>query len=562
MSSVGESVSTCCGRRHACSSLIYRLNGLGNAMFYRMLNVVTSATYETRRVRKQITVLQALDVAKTQLYHFTTIIIAGMGFFTDAYDLFSISLITDLLGRIYFSDGKLPTGAAVVVNGTALVGTVLGQIFFGWLGDRMGRKHIYGVTLKLMVLCSVASGLSFSRKPKDVIATLCFFRFWLGIGIGGDYPLSATIMSEYANKKTRGTFIAAVFAMQGLGNVAAGAVVLIISARFKNTPAYKTDQFGQADYVWRIVLMLGAIPALLTYYWRMKMPETARYTALITKNLKQAASDMTSVLDIEIPTEKEEMDLLARQDEFGLFSTKFFHRYGRELLGTTMCWLVLDIVFYPLNLFMKPIFNSIGWFEDTGNLDPLQQTYSIARTHAIIILSGTLPGFLFTVIFIDKLGRIRIQLVGFTMMTIFILGLAGPYSKWSHNKSTHIGFAVIYAFIFFFANFGPNSTTFILPTEIFPTRLRSTCHGISGAVGKIGAIIGVIWFLLYGQHAIQNALLMLAGCNLVGIVFTLALPESKGMSLEDITGEIDEVEELPIGSPGTDEADFIHSVVV
>ncbi|RLM65414.1 phosphate transport protein [Panicum miliaceum] len=295
-----------------------------------MLNVVTSATYETRRVRKQITVLQAIDVAKTQLYHFTTIVIAGMGFFTDAYDLFSISLITDLLGRIYYSDGKLPTNAAVAVNGIAFVGTVLGQIFFGWLGDRMGRKRIYGITLKLMVLCSLASGLSFNHKPKDVIATLCFFRFWLGIGIGGDYPLSATIMSEYANKKTRGTFIAAVFAMQGLGNLAAGTVVLIISERFKNSPAYTTDPFGQADYVWRIVLMFGAVPALLTYYWRMKMSETARYTALIAKNLKQAAADMTSVLDIESSAGKEEMDALDRQDEFGLFSMEFFHRYGQS----------------------------------------------------------------------------------------------------------------------------------------------------------------------------------------------------------------------------------------
>jgi PHS family inorganic phosphate transporter-like MFS transporter len=189
-------------------------------MFYRMLNVVTSATGggETRRSRKQITVLQALDVARTQVYHFTTIVIAGMGFFTDAYDLFSISLITDLLGRIYYPDGKgngkLPEDAAIAVNGIALVGTVLGQIFFGWLGDRMGRKRIYGVTLKLMVICSLASSLSFSRKSKDVIATLCFFRFWLGVGIGGDYPLSATIMSEYANRRTRGAFIAAVFAMQ------------------------------------------------------------------------------------------------------------------------------------------------------------------------------------------------------------------------------------------------------------------------------------------------------------------------------------------------------------
>ncbi|XP_051214292.1 putative inorganic phosphate transporter 1-13 [Lolium perenne] len=549
-------------RRHACSSLFCHLNGVGSAMLYRMLDAVTSVKCETRRARKQIKVLQALDVAGTQLYHFTTIVIAGMGFFTDAYDLFSVSLIADLLGRIYYNsaDGKLPSDVAGAVSAVALCGTLLGQLFFGWLGDRMGRKRIYGVTLKLMVVCSLASGLSFHYKPKCIIATLCFFRFWLGFGVGGDYPLSATIMSEYANKRTRGAFIAAVFAMQGLGNLAAGAVVLALSARFKNTAAYETDPVGQADYVWRIVLMLGAVPALLTYYWRMKMPETARYTALIAKNLKLAASDMAAVLDIDIVPEKEEADAIERHEEYGLFSMDFLRRHGRQLLSTTVCWFVLDVVFYSLNLFMKDIFSGIGWFGDASQMSPLEQTYKIARTQAIIVVSGSLPGYFLTVLFVDRIGRIKIQLMGFTMMTIFMIGLAASYKFWS-SPSMHAGFAIMYAFTLFFANFGPNSTTFILPTEIFPTRLRSTCNGISAAGGKCGAIIGVLWFQ-YSQTSIRSSLLLLAGCNLVGIMFTLALPETKGMSLEDITGEMDEVSEPSEESATVAEAEFIHSVEI
>lgn len=250
--------------------------------------------------RDQLQVLNALDVAKTQLYHFTAIVIAGMGFFTDAYDLFCISLVTKLLGRIYYhhpgdaKPGSLPPNVAAAVNGVAFCGTLSGQLFFGWLGDKMGRKKVYGMTLMLMVICSLASGLSFSHEPQAVMATLCFFRFWLGFGIGGDYPLSATIMSEYANKKTRGAFIAAVFAMQGFGILVGGMVAIIVSAAFQarfDAPAYKDDALAstipQADYVWRIILMFGAIPALMTYYWRMKMPETARYTALVAKNAKQ-----------------------------------------------------------------------------------------------------------------------------------------------------------------------------------------------------------------------------------------------------------------------------------
>ncbi|KAI0493583.1 hypothetical protein KFK09_023702 [Dendrobium nobile] len=145
--------------------------------------------------RQQLEVLNALDVAKTQLYHFTAIIIAGMGFFTDAYDLFCISLVTKLLGRIYYrvdgspTPGTLPPNISAAVNGVAFCGTLTGQLFFGWLGDKMGRKKVYGMTLMVMVICSLASGLSFGHTAKKHHGYALFFRFWLGFGIGGDYPL-------------------------------------------------------------------------------------------------------------------------------------------------------------------------------------------------------------------------------------------------------------------------------------------------------------------------------------------------------------------------------------
>jgi len=149
-------------------------------------------------------------------------------------------------------------------SGVALCGTFAGQLVFGYLGDRLGRKKVYGITLIIMIVSSICSGLSFSHSPKAVIGygccvvvtmttcttslapsplllllaplllpaggcrhtilsarrrrattrTLCFFRFFLGFGVGGEYPLCATIMSEYSNSRNRGAFVAAVFAMQ------------------------------------------------------------------------------------------------------------------------------------------------------------------------------------------------------------------------------------------------------------------------------------------------------------------------------------------------------------
>ncbi|KAL6535218.1 Low affinity inorganic phosphate transporter 1 [Orobanche minor] len=515
--------------------------------------------------KEQLQVLNALDVAKTQWYHFTAIVIAGMGFFTDAYDLFCISLVTKLLGRIYYhhegaaKPGTLPPNVSAAVNGVAFCGTLAGQLFFGWLGDKLGRKKVYGMTLMLMVLCSVASGLSFSDKPKSVMATLCFFRFWLGFGIGGDYPLSATIMSEYANKKTRGAFIAAVFAMQGFGILAGGTVAIIVSAAFKAAypaPTYAEDAVlstvPEADYAWRLIIMFGALPAALTYYWRMKMPETARYTALVAKNAKRAAADMSKVLQVELESEQEKVDKISmdKGKEFGLFSKAFLRRHGLHLLGTTSTWFLLDIAFYSQNLFQKDIFSAIGWIPPAKTMNAMEEVYRIARAQTLIAMCSTVPGYWFTVFFIDKIGRFAIQLMGFFFMTVFMFALAIPYDHWTH-KDNRIGFVVMYSLTFFFANFGPNATTFVVPAEIFPARLRSTCHGISAAAGKAGAMVGAFGFLYAAQSkdpskrdagypagiGVKNSLIVLGCVNALGMIFTFLVPESNGRSLEEMSKE-------------------------
>lgn len=520
---------------------------------------------------ENLKVLNALDSAKTQWYHFTAIIIAGMGFFTDAYDLFCISLVTKMLGRIYYTKpgapkpGSLPPDVSAAVNGVALCGTLAGQLFFGWLGDKLGRKKVYGITLMLMCLCSIASGLSFGHEAKSVMATLCFFRFWLGFGIGGDYPLSATIMSEYANKKTRGAFIAAVFAMQGFGILGGGVFAMIISAAFDAkypAPPYEVDPVAstipQADYVWRIILMAGAMPALLTFYWRLKMPETARYTALVANDLKQANADMSKVLQVDIEAEPAKVQQTAGSpsSSYGLLSKEFLTRHGLHLLGTTSTWFLLDIAFYSQNLFQKDIFSAIGWIPAAKTMNSINEVFTIAKAQTLIALCSTVPGYWFTVALIDRMGRFAIQLLGFTMMTAFMFALAFPYDHWT-QPGHHIPFVVMYSLTFFFANFGPNATTFVVPAEIFPARFRSTCHGISAASGKLGAMVGAFGFLYLAQSpdkaktdagyppgiGVKNSLIVLGAVNFLGFLFTFLVPESKGKSLEEMSGEIGDMKE-------------------
>src|SRR5579871_4109606 len=147
------------------------------------------------------------DNAKVTREHWKIMFISGMGFFTDAYDLFIIGVVMSLL-RDLWHVGKLEES---LVESTALLASALGALLFGRVADMLGRKRIYG--FEVLVLAAGALACAFSPN----ILWLIGLRFILGIGIGGDYPVSATIMSEYSGKRHRGLMVSLVFAMQAAG---------------------------------------------------------------------------------------------------------------------------------------------------------------------------------------------------------------------------------------------------------------------------------------------------------------------------------------------------------
>ena len=436
------------------------------------------------------------------------------------------------------------------------MGTLLGQLVFGYLGDKMGRKRVYGLSLTMMIVSSVASGMTFgpTTDSSAVIGTLCFFRFWLGFGVGGDYPLSATIMSEYSNKSNRGGFVAAVFAMQGIGILTAAAVSLIVTsifrARFPSTGTFgKTEAEirascpPQADFVWRIVLAFGALPAMLTMYARMMMPETPRFTLMVRGNVAKATADTSRVMG-----GRDHVEELDKPPPPPMRARAFLRAWWKPLLGCAMSWFLLDIAFYSQNLFQKDVFSSIGWIPKATSMDALEETFRISRAQALIALGSTVPGYWATVFTIDRLGRKPIQFGGFALMTIFMGALAIWYNPLRDHHTS--GFVTLYALTFFFSNFGPNATTFVLPAELFPTAWKSTAHGICAASGKAGAIVGAFGFLYASQPTearlaapyppgmgLRATLGALAAINFAGMWFTLLIPETKGRALEEINGE-------------------------
>jgi len=98
-----------------------------------------------------------------------------------------------------------------------------------------------------------------------------------------------------------------------------------------------------------------------------------------------------------------------------------------------------------------------------------------------------------------------------------------------------IPFLLVYGVSYFFTEFGPNMTTFVMPSELYPVTMRATGHGISAGVGKLGAFIGVFLFpVLQTSLGLRGTLLLTAAVSVLGFALTLVLPEPAGRSLEDM----------------------------
>ncbi|HEX8008207.1 MAG TPA: MFS transporter, partial [Trebonia sp.] len=189
------------------------------------------------------------------------LLVSGMGFFTDAYDLFVIGIVSTLLKTQW----HLGTSQLALLNAVMLGAAFLGALVFGRIADVIGRTRVYWMSAALMVAAAIGSALSPS------LAALVCFRFLLGFGVGGDYPVSAVLMSEYADRRNRGRMVALVFSAQ-----AAGLIIGPLAAL-----ALLGGGVGPA-VTWRLLLGLGAIPAAAAVWLRRKLPEPPRYQARAT----------------------------------------------------------------------------------------------------------------------------------------------------------------------------------------------------------------------------------------------------------------------------------------
>ena len=447
------------------------------------------------------TVSQLLDDAPTSRFHRRAVLISGMGFFTDAYDLFVIGTVAALV-KVQWN---LSTTQTSWVTGAAILGAFIGAFIFGRIADVFGRKVIYIMVAAIMIFGAVASALA----PNFLLLVIA--RLILGLGIGGDYPVSAVLMSEYSNRVNRGRLVGLVFSMQAVGLIVGPLVGIILLSSGVGDPL-----------AWRILLGLGALPAAAVIYFRAKMPESPRFKALVQGRADQAAKELHSFADgaLDASTVTDEGKHL-----MGLRQFLSNPRMLLMLVGTAGCWFLFDYAYYGNTLSLPSILTEVS---PNASIE-----MKLFLTLALFTVFA-LPGYALSVWKMDKIGHRRLQFIGFGVMAACFVVLGAVPSL----TNSVAPFIAIFGISYLFTEFGPNMTTFVLPSEVFPVSMRTTGHGVAAGVGKLGAFVGVFLVPQLAEHIGLRGLLYVAGgAAVLGFLLTNVLPETSGRSLEEISGE-------------------------
>jgi PHS family inorganic phosphate transporter-like MFS transporter len=450
----------------------------------------------------------ALDDAKINRFQLKIMFVSGMGFFTDAYDLFVIGIVVALLKTQW----SLSTNQVSWINSATLLASAVGAIVFGRVADILGRKKIYGYEVLILAFGAIASAFS----PNYTF--LLVSRVILGIGIGGDYPVSATIMSEYSGKQTRGRMVGLVFAMQGAGLIVGPLVASILLGSGVSN-----------NLTWRILLGLGAIPGLAVFYLRRQIHETPRFAAAGGAH-EEAAAAIAHATGASDAAPRAAAESKARNPQSVLGGFMILARSRRMLIwliGTAGCWALLDFCYYG---------NTISTPEILKLLNPHASLLHNTLVQLAIFAVFAVPGYVVAILLLDKTGRKSIQILGFGMMALMFL-LIGIIPS---VTTVALQFILLYGISYFFTEFGPNTTTFIYPAEIFPVEVRTTGHGISAGAGKMGAFAGAFLFpdMLASSLGVRGAEIVAGVVAAAGMVLTIALlPEPNGKTLEELSAD-------------------------
>ncbi|MGE5208827.1 MAG: MFS transporter [Alphaproteobacteria bacterium] len=392
--------------------------------------------------------------------------------------------------------------------GAALVfGAVLGAGIGGPVADRLGRRSLMLTDMIITAAGAATSGLA--TGP----AMLFVGQLLVGVGIGIDFPVSSSYLSEVVPKRSRARMMVATIACQSVGMLLAAAITLFL---LKNV--------GGAQN-WRFFLGAGGAIALLFFLLRLSQPDSPHW--LMTRGrLAEAAEAFVRIM----PRQRKEVLQLtsnAGRKSFTEHSEQprapgvavlFSRPYRARTVLVAIPWFLMDVATYGVGLFTPIILGAISVASDPGSI--ISSDFANTRGTAAIDLF-LFFGFLLGIWAVSRFGRIRMQAIGFAGMTLGMLILISAVHL--SNSGLHIPL-VFAGFILFnlLMNAGPNATTFTLAPILFPTQLRGTASGFAAGFAKIGATLGVFVLpILKGQFGVSAVLGMVAAVTVLGLVVTI-----------------------------------------
>jgi MFS family permease len=418
----------------------------------------------------------------------------------------------------------LGTSEKGFVTAATLGGILVGASALGGLADYFGRRLMFIVEMVLFVVFLSALALT----PNFVC--LVMFLFGAGLALGCDYPTAHMMVSESIPTAVRGRLILSAFAFQAVGAMVGSAVGFAI--------LYEAPQLT----AWRWMYAVAILPALAVIIGRLTITESPHWLASKGR-LAEAESAVLRLLKRQpaYPTEvtlaRREDSPAARQSGWGAL---FARRNRRATILASVPWFLQDLGTYGIGIFTPTILASmIGGKGASDTLAAVIHNDMLAAKGSAIMDVFFLGGVVLAVLLVDRIGRIRLQVAGFIGCAV---GLVLAALSIRPDGSNAMGLLFV-GFILFYlmTNIGPNSMTYLLSGEVFPTPIRGRGAGFAASFAKIGAVATAFLFPeLLRWVGTANLLYMLAGTSVLGAVVTAAFAiETRGRSLDALHAEDD-----------------------
>ena len=439
-------------------------------------------------------VAELLDAAPLTRLHIRVWLLAAMGVMLDGFDFFIMGVAIPLIQ----ADWAPSTLEVSMLSAAAVLGAMVGAASIGRLTDRLGRRLVFKLDLAMFVVFALASALA----PN--IGLLIAFRFLLGIGVGADYPISASYVAEISPARPRPRLLVGAFAFQAVGQLMGVAVGLVIMHLYPQPEA------------WRWMLGFGVIPAFVIVVLRRGVPESPRWLAR-NGDVDEAREVCSRFAGTDVSAEAVRA-YAARDDGEVPYRALFGRRFRRRTVLTAVPWFFMDIATYGVGVFTPTIIAAIGVSAASSGF--MADDIASAKGSAFVDLF-LVAGFGLAILVINRVDHLRLQIAGFAAMVLGLVVLAWvsalPGGGDAHVLGVFVGFSVFNLFM----NMGPNSTTFLLPAEVFPTEVRATGHGLATSCGKAGAALGLFCFPLFqADLGLSTTLLLVAGGCVVALVVT------------------------------------------